>query len=157
MASESVMKRLCDAYIRNPCLIGFIYGIVPPLIWLAVYLSFPEWRPVYLVRIAIAFVLGGVLGAGLNRFGLSLWLIKHRSAEGPASVLDGTLIGAAISCGSGLLPPLTNLIQTNHPNEAMTAIIASWLASCVIGGIFGTILAVIGRTHVERPATGGAR
>lgn len=155
MASESGMKRLCDGYIRHAGLIGFIYGAIPPLIWLAVFLSFPTFRNVYALRVAIAIVVGGALGAWLNRFGLSLWLLKHRSAEGPASVLDGTLIGAAIGCGMTILPPLTSLIASNHLEDAKTFIIGSWLASCVIGGLMGTVLAVIGRQHVDRSVTAG--
>jgi hypothetical protein len=157
MASESGMKRLCDAYIRKPCTIGLIYGIIPPLIWLVFSCTVLEFRQVYLLRAVIALVIGGVLGAGLNRFGLMLWLTKHRSTEGPASVLDGTLIGAAIGCGMNILPPLTSLISSNHPEQAKTFIICSWLAACVIGGLMGTVLAVFGRAHVERPAAGGGR
>lgn len=155
MASESGMKRLCDGYIRHAGLIGFVYGILPPLIWLAVFLTFPVFRNVYILRVVIAIVVGGALGAWLNRFGLSLWLLKHRSSEGPASVLDGTLIGAAIGCGMTILPPLTSLIASNHLEEAKTFIIGSWLASCIIGGLMGTVLAVLGQRHVERDATAG--
>lgn len=157
MASESGMKRLCDTYIRKPCMIGLIYGIVPPLIWLVYSFTVLEFRPVYLWRAVIALVIGGVLGAGLNRFGLMLWLTKHRSPEGPASVLDGTLIGAAIGCGMNILPPLTSLISSHHIEEAKTFIICSWLVACVIGGLMGTVLAVLGRQHVDRSVPSGGQ
>jgi hypothetical protein len=60
-------------------------------------------------------------------------------------VLDGLLIGGAIGLGIALIPPLTSLILSNHIEEAKTFIVAAWLSAAGIGGLFGAILACIGR------------
>jgi len=150
MDEPSAMKRLCDGYIRHAGLVGALYAIVPVLIWFGLCLALIPFRQVYLLRMLLALVVGGAMGAWLNRFGLELWLLKHRSGQEPATILDGALIGAAIGVGIALLPPLTALIYTEHPVEALTFIIAAWLASCLIGGCIGALLASVGRQHVER-------
>jgi hypothetical protein len=99
------MKRLCDFYIRWVATIGALYCIVPTLIWFAVlFLSVP-FRSVYVLRLILAVGIGGPLAGFSNRAGLRFWLIKHGSSDGPATVLDGILIGAACGMGTVLVPP----------------------------------------------------
>ena len=74
---------------------------------------------------------------------MKIWLIKHRSTEGPATVVDGALIGAAVGVGIQILPALTGLIATNHPEEAKAVIIGVWLASIGIGALIGSVLASV--------------
>jgi hypothetical protein len=152
MADQGTLPRLCDGYIRHPCLIGTLYGIVPVVLWFGVTLAAVPFREVYLLRFVTSLVVAGVAGAGLNRFGLSLWLFKHRSAAGPAGPCDGALIGAAIGAGIALLPPLTSLIGTRHVEEAKTFIICSWLASTAVAMLIGAVLGAAGRKHVDRSA-----
>ncbi len=156
MSDAGGMKGLCDFYIRRARTIGVFYCAVPSLIWFAWALLSYEFRGVYAIRLAVALVAGGWIAANLNRFGLSLWLARHRSAEGPATILDGALVGAAVGIGSAVLPALTSLIRSNHPEQAKTLIIGAWLAALVLGAVIGAALASVGRVHVERgePAAG---
>ena len=147
---EEIVKRVCAVYIRHAGLIGALYAIVPVALWFGLCLIFIPFREVYLLRLVLSLLVGGGMGAYLNRFGLKLWLLKHRSTEGPATVLDGALIGGAIGAGIALLPPLTALIGSNDLEVAKTFIIVSWLAACFLGLIIGGTLAVFGRAHVER-------
>jgi hypothetical protein len=144
------MKRLCDWYVRRVAIIGFLYCVVPTLIWFGWLFATQEFRTVYLLRLAISLVVGGAVAAWVNRFGVSLWVIKHRSKAGPATVLDGALIGVATGWASALLPPLTGLIYSNHLELAKLFIIAAWLTAAVVGALVGAILASVGRAHLGR-------
>jgi hypothetical protein len=155
MAEQGTLPRLCNVYLRNPCLIGALYGGVPTLLCFGCMFLMLPFREVYLLRFVISLVLAVVAGAGLNRYGLSLWLLKHRSSQGPAGPGDGAFIGGAIGAGTVLLPPLTSFIGTNHPEEAKTFILAAWLAGTVGGLLIGAIIGAIGRPHVDRSAPVG--
>ncbi|MBM3333464.1 hypothetical protein FJY63_02270 [Candidatus Sumerlaeota bacterium] len=151
MDRNDKIKRLCDFYIRRVAIIGALYCIVPTVVgYAAGFVLVRPFRTVYVLRMMLSLVIGGPVAAYVNRFGLSLWLIKHRSAQGPATVLDGALIGAASGIGTALLPPLTALIATNHPERAKVFIIVTWLISIVLGAVIGGTLAALGRKHVER-------
>ncbi|MCY3024397.1 MAG: hypothetical protein NTW87_35940 [Planctomycetota bacterium] len=150
MAEQRPWQGLCDGYIRRAGLIGALYGIVPVVLWFGATFVVLPFREVYVLRFVLALVTSGVAGAVLNRFGLNLWLIKHRSPAGPATVFDGALIGGAIGAGIALLPPLTSLISSNHLEEAKSCIIGAWLLSAVLGCVIGGTLAVMGRQGVER-------
>jgi phosphate/sulfate permease len=152
MAEPSGMKKLCELYVRRADVAGIIYCTVPTLAWfLLMFVTWP-FREVYLLRLALALVVGGAVAAVVNRFGAALWVAKHRSPVGPATVLDGALVGAGCGWGTALVPPLTGLIATNHPMDARNFIIGSWLAAAVLGGVVGAILAAIGRKHLDRSA-----
>ena len=71
--------------------------------------------------------------------------------DGPAAIHDGALIVAAIGIGSALLPTLTALIKTNHPEMAKTFILITYLAAIGIGATIGAIIAAIGRKCIPRP------
>ena len=150
MAEAEHMRRLCQLYIRRVKVFGVLYCAVPTLVWLLAVVATVPFRSVYVLRLGLSLVIGGWIGAELNRFGLSLWLTKHRSQDGPATVADGALIGAAIGVGTALLPPLTSLISTNHLELAKWFIICSWIGATVVGALIGSALAVIGRRHIER-------
>lgn len=91
----------------------------------------------------------GPLAGFSNRAGLRFWLIKHGSSDGPATVLDGILIGAACGMGTVLIPPLTSLIASHHPQEARSLIIVLWLVGMAVGCLIGGTLAAIGRRHIR--------
>jgi len=144
------MKRLCDLYIRHAGLIGAIFCIIPTLVWfIGMFLTIP-FREVYLLRMGLCLVIGSSIAAYLNRYGVESWLCRHRSSSGPATIVDGILIGAAVGIGSALLPALTALIRTNHPEEAKTFIIISYLSVILVGAVIGGVLAVIARKYVSR-------
>ena len=147
------MKGLCDGYIRNARLIGALYCIVPTAIWGVYILTAIPFRRVYLLRLAISFIAGGWLAARVNELGLNLWLTKHRSTEGPGTIVEGAFIGAGIGIIANFLPPLTGLIRTHHPSEAVLLIVFSWLMGVVIGALFGAFLAFVGREHLPRGGT----
>jgi len=149
MPNDPTMKRLCDFYIRWVATIGALYCIVPTLIWFAVlFLSVP-FRSVYVLRLILAVGIGGPLAGFSNRAGLRFWLIKHGSSDGPATVLDGILIGAACGMGTVLVPPLTSLIASHHLQQARSLIIVLWLVGMAVGCLIGGTLAAIGRRHIR--------
>ena len=144
------MKKLVDFYVANPRLIGAIYCAVPAVIWFAVVLASVPFREVYVLRLALCLILGWPIGAYLNRHFLNLWLMKHKSSAGPATVADGAINGAAIGLGIALLPALTALISTHHLEEAKAFIIAVYLLSALTGGIVGGTVTVAGGKYIER-------
>ena len=147
------MERLCNFYIRHAGLFGAFFCAVPSVGWfIAVTVSVP-FREVYVLRLALCLTVGCLIAAYLNRYGLGLWITKHRSENGPSTVLDGTLIGAAIGIGTALLPSLTALIKTNHLEEAKSFILISYLAATVTGAIMGTLIATAGQKLVKRSAS----
>ncbi|NIO08617.1 MAG: hypothetical protein GTO40_11650 [Deltaproteobacteria bacterium] len=107
------------------------------------------FRHVYTLRLILCLGIGCPIAAYLNRFGVEIWLIKHQGPTGPATVLDGVLIGAAVGMGIALLPSLTSLIKTNHPEMAKSFIIITYCAAAMAGGIIGAILAAVGRSHFQ--------
>ena len=153
------MNRLCEIYIRRTKLIGIFYCAVPVIAWFVGMMCLVSFRGVYLLRLALSLAVGCYIAARLNDYGVRLWVLKHRSKEGPATVMDGFLMGAGVGVGINIIPPLTSLIGTNHPEEAKLLILLSWLAGIVVGGLIGAILASAGRTYVvrESPAEGERR
>jgi len=144
------MKIIAEFYLAHPKLIGSIYCAVPAALWFAFVLATVPFREVYLLRLALCLGIGCPIGAYLNKYFLELWILKHRSPAGPGKLGDGVLNGAAIGLGTALLPALTALISTNHPEEAKTFIIAVYLASAALGALVGGIVTVSGREFVER-------
>jgi len=143
------MNRLCEIYIRHAKLIGASYCWVPTVVWFIAVLFVVPFREVYLLRLAIVLIVGGYVAAQMNNYGVHLWLIKHRSNDGPATVVDGILIGAGVGIGTTFLPPIVSLISTHHPGEAKLFIIIVWAVGIVFGGIIGGILAWIGRKYLD--------
>lgn len=143
------MKKIVDFYIAHPKLIGILYCAVPAVVWFAVVVATVPFRDVYLLRLALCLVIGCPIGAYLNNYGLDLWLMKHKVA-GPGKISDGALNGAAIGVGTALLPALTALISTNHPEEAKTFIIFVYVASALVGLMIGATAAVVGRDYIAR-------
>jgi hypothetical protein len=144
------MQRFAESYICHAKLAGVLYCVIPSVAWFAGGLCLVPFREVYLLRLALAVLIGGGIAAWLHEYGVRIWLIKHRSAEGPATMVDGALIGAAVGFSIQILPALTNLIATNHPDEAKAVIIGVWLAGIVIGAIVGSVLASAWGRYVSR-------
>lgn len=144
------MKSLCESYIRRAKLIGVLYCWVPAVIWFTSMICTIPFREVYLLRLTLVIVVGGYIAARMNDYGVRLWLVKHRSQEGPATIGDGILIGAGVGTGIVLLPSLTSLIATHHPEEAKLFIIVCWLAGVAFGGLIGGVLAFGGRKYLDR-------
>jgi hypothetical protein len=115
MLRDRIMQRLCDYYIRRAGLFGAIYCVIPSIGWFCGVVATAPFREVYLLRLGLCLSFGCAIAAYLNRYGLELWLTKHRSVDGPATIRDGALIGAAIGIGSALLPTLTALIKLITP------------------------------------------
>jgi len=143
------MKGLCDLYIRHAGFIGVLFCAVPNIVWFIGGLFLVPFREVYLLRLVLSLVIGCPVAAYLNRYGVDIWLLKHRSAKGPAKILDGSLVGAAIGIGSALLPTLTVLIVSSHIEIAKTVVIITYLSVTLVGAIFGAILATIARKYVS--------
>jgi hypothetical protein len=144
------MKRLCEFYIRHAGFIGLLFYAIPTLIGFMVLLLSAPFREVYLLRMGLSLVFGSAIAAYLNRYGVELWLCKHRSNNGPATIVDGILIGAAIGLGMVLLPTLSIFIKTNHSESAKTFVIVCYLLVTFFGAIIGGILASIGRKFIDR-------
>jgi uncharacterized RDD family membrane protein YckC len=137
------MKRFGDLYIRHARLVGALYCIVPALAWFVVGICLIPFREVYLLRLGLSVVVGGCVAAWVHEYGVKIWLVKHRSPEGPAGVVDGALIGAAVGFSTQILSALTSLIATNHPEDAKTIIIGAWLTSVAMGALVGSVMASV--------------
>ncbi|MFA6032292.1 MAG: hypothetical protein WC889_05280 [Myxococcota bacterium] len=144
------MNETCEAYIRRAKLIGALYSIVPSLLWAVGLLLLNPFREVYLLRIALSLVLGGLSCAIVHDRCVGLWVARHSSGEGPAGVGDGMILGASIGMAAVLFPSLTTLIASNHIEEAKSYIIASWLSGALIGAIMGGVAAYAGRKYLDR-------
>ena len=142
------MKKLCDLYIEHAGWVGVFHCALPSLVWFGSMLVFVPFRGVYLLRLALCLAVGCPIGAYLNRYSVDMWLTKHRSASGPARIIDGTLNGAAVGIGTALLPALTSLISSNHPEMAKTFIIVVYIAAALAGGVIGTMVAAVGRKYL---------
>jgi len=142
MGNGTLGQRVASLYVRRTALFGALWCIVPTaIVWIVMLSASLPFRPVYLLRFAVTAVVGGALGAFANRYGVSLWLLKHRSPEGPATVLDGASIGAAVGWITGLVGPLAGFIATDDVEGAKTIVIVAWLAAAVTGTIAGALLA----------------
>jgi len=130
-----------EGYRRHARLIGALYCIVPTLVWFGIVFAANPFREIYLARLGVSVVVGGFIAAKANEYGVRLWLAKHRSPEGPATVADGAVIGAFVGLASSLLPPLTALVATRHPEEVKMFIIASWLVALFNGCWVGAVVA----------------
>ena len=144
------MKKLCDLYVAKAGLIGALYCIVPTLIGFAVGFCVVPFRQVYLVRLAVAILVGGPVAAWLNRFGLSLWMIKHNSPKCPATVLDGALIGWFLGMGMAVVPAFTHFIASNGMSDTKTLVIAIWFIAGVLGAIIGGVLGFVAAKYLDR-------
>ncbi len=147
------MKRICDGYIQHAKLIGALYCIVPTLGWFGVMMTQVPWRDVYGLRLALALTVGSFLAARANAYGVSLWLIKHRSTSGPATVADGAIIGGCVGIALTLLPALTSLIGTEHIEQAKWFIIGAWLTAIWNGMLIGALAGKIGIKYVSQEAS----
>jgi hypothetical protein len=148
------MKKLCALYVAKAELIGALYCIIPTLIGFAVVFCVVPFRQVYLYRLAIAVLVGGPVAAYLNRFGLSLWMSKHSSPNGPATVLDGALIGWFLGMGMAVIPAFTHFIASNGMDGTKTIVILIWLIAGVVGALLGGTLGSIGAKYLGRQPGG---
>ena len=144
------MKKLCDLYVAKAELIGALYCLVPTLIGFGIMFFVVPFRSVYILRLAIALFVGGPVAAWLNRFGLSLWLIKHASPQGPATLLDGALIGWFLGMGMAVIPAFTHFIASNGMDGTKTIVLLIWFIAGTVGAIFGTIIGSIGVKYMDR-------
>jgi hypothetical protein len=145
------MKKLCDFYVAKAEFIGALYCVIPALLNFGIACCVLPFRQVYLLRLALAIIVGAPVAAYLNRFGLSLWLIKHSSPQGPATILDGILIGSALGMAMAIIPLLTHLISSSNMDRTKTIILVTWLSSGLAGAIIGGFVASIGKKYVARP------
>jgi hypothetical protein len=143
------MKGLCDLYIRHAGFIGVLFCAIPNLVWFIAALILVPFREVYLLRLSLSLVIGCPIAAYLNRYGVDIWLFKHRSTDGSATIIDGSLVGAAIGVGSALLPTLTVLFASSHIEIAKTVVIITYLSATLVGAVFGAILATMAKKYIN--------
>jgi hypothetical protein len=157
MAESDLMKHWSNGYVRRTALIGALYSILPTCLYFAVMCLTIPFRDVYALRFALSLLIGGAMAAFVHRRGVSFWLSRHHSPDGPVTIMDGALIGAGVGLSGTLVPALTSLIGTNHLELAKWFIIGAWLAALLLGGGIGAVLTAIGRVHIPRnaPAAGG--
>lgn len=147
------MKKACEFYIQHAKLIGALYCTIPATGWFIYVLLTVPFREVYILRFALCLTFGNIIGAYLNQYGLGIWLSKHTSDAGPATIFDGAYNGAAIGFGIALPTALTSLIGTNHPEMAKTFIIVVYIAATLLGSVIGSGFAKIGREYLNRDGT----
>jgi len=143
------MKTLCDLYIKRAGWVGIFHCAVPTIAWITYIFFTVPFRDVYLLRLGLCLVIGCPIGAFLNRHSVDMWLAKHQGEKGPATILDGTINGAAVGIGTALLPALTSLISTHHLEMAKTFIIVVYVASAAVGAIIGSMVSAIGRKYIH--------
>ena len=143
------MKKACEFYIKHAKLIGAFYCTIPVTGWLIYVLLTVPFREVYILRFALCLIFGNIIGAYLNQYGLRIWLLKHNSDAGPATIMDGAYNGAAIGFGIALPTALTSLIGTNHPEMAKTFIIVAYISATLLGSLIGSVFAKIGRKYLN--------
>ena len=146
------MKKLCDRYIARAGFIGALYVIVPTLIGFGILFCVRPFREVYLLRLAIALLVGGPVAAYLNRFGLSLWLIKHGSPKGPATILDGALIGWFLGMGMAVIPAFTHFISSTDLSYTRMSVLVIWILASATGLILGGTFGLIATKYLDRPS-----
>ena len=144
------MKKLCDLYVAKAGLIGALYCIVPTLIGFGIMFCVVPFREVYLLRLAIAIFVGGPVAAWLNRFGLSLWMFKHASPRGPATVPDGALIGWFLGMGMAVIPAFTHFIGSNGMDGTKTIVLLIWFIAGTVGAVLGGVIGSIGVKYLDR-------
>jgi hypothetical protein len=144
------MKKLCDLYVAKAGLFGALFCIVPTLLGFAVMFCAVPFRQVYLYRLAIAVLVGGPVAAYLNRFGLSLWICKHNSLKGPATALDGALIGWFLGMGMAVVPAFTHFNASNGMDGTKTIVLAIWSIAGFAGAAIGGAIGSIGAKYMER-------
>jgi hypothetical protein len=142
------MKRICEWYEAHAALVGAFYSVVPTALWFAGTFIAMEFRGVYVLRLVLALLGGGVCGALASRYAVTLWLARHRSPAGPATVAEAAFLGGAVGAACALFPPLTALIDSNHLELARTFIITAWPCAVGSGLAWGALLGVIARKHI---------
>ena len=143
------MKLLCNFYIKHAGLIGVAYCLIPNIMWFVGAFIFGVFREVYLIRLVISLLIGCPIAGYLNRYGVEIWLCKHESKNGPATLIDGILIGSAVGFGSAILPTLSVFISSSNFERAKTIVIITYLIVSCLGGIFGLILSSIARKYLN--------
>jgi hypothetical protein len=144
------MKNAVKFYLNHPGLIGCVLFLIPALSVFAWMFMFQPFRSIYVVRCILTAAVGGAIAAFTHRYGISLWISKHISPKGPAGIIDGIAIGAAVGFFMCLIPALFSLIQSNNLEQTLTFIITSYLASVLLGGILGGAAASIGKKYIQR-------
>jgi hypothetical protein len=143
------MKLLCNFYIKHAGIIGAAYCLIPNIIWFMGAFIFGVFREVYLIRLVISLLIGCPLTGYLNRYGVEIWLCKHGSQKGPATMIDGILIGSAVGFGSAILPTLSVFINSSNFERAKTIIIITYLTVTCLGGILGLTLSIIAQKYLN--------
>ena len=145
---KSLSEKICFFYIRNIWLFATFYCVVPISAWFIWILLTNPFREVYLLRIAISFIIGIPISIFFNKYGVELWLMKHKNKK--AGILDGVLIGGFVGAWTVMIPVFTSLIHTHDLEQAKTFIIIAWLISVAVGSIIGGFLANIGRKNLPK-------
>ena len=141
-------ERIGSFYTRKIWLFATLYCVIPVSIWFIWVILTNPFREIYLVRIAISFIIGIPISIFFNKYGVELWLMKNENKK--AEVLDGVLIGGFVGAWTVMIPVFTSLIYTNHLEQAKTFIIIAWLISVAVGSIIGGFLANIGRKNLPK-------
>ncbi|MGA1871489.1 MAG: hypothetical protein ACMUJM_23425 [bacterium] len=142
------MKKLCNFYIKHILSIGALMCIIPVLFSaLYIYLTLPL-RQVYIFRLILSLIFGGLAGAYSNSYAVTNWLLRVTKKEYVKGVLNGGVGGLFAGIGTAAIPPLTGLIYSNHIEEAKTIIIATWIFGAMAGILVGSTLGFIGTKYL---------
>ena len=75
---------------------------------------------------------------------------KHASPKGPATVLDGALIGWFLGMGMAVIPAFTHFIASNGMDGTKTIVIAIWFIAGVVGAMIGGAVGWVGAKYLDR-------
>ena len=75
-------------------------------------------------------------------------------AKGPATVLDGALIGWFLGMGMAVIPAFTHFIASNGMSGTKTIVIVIWFVAGLLGALLGAVLGWVGAKYLDRPSGG---
>lgn len=142
------MKNICLGYIKHVRLIGALMTIIPVLLAYGYTFMTMPYREVYLLRLALSIIFGGLAGAYANRFAVNNWQARVRSKNIGESIRIGAAGGLFAGIGNAALPPLFTLISSNHIEMAKDMIIGVTAFGAVSGLLLGGSLGLIGATYL---------
>lgn len=149
------MKRLCEAYVKHIRIFGALMCIIPFSIVSAFLMTQTPFREVYLLRLALGIVFGGMAGALGNEYMVQNFFFRVRTKDYGQGITHGCVGGFLAGTMTAWFPPLTLFISSTDVEQAKTILILSWLGAGLIGVAVGGVFGWFGVRYLvgEGPAT----
>ncbi len=135
------MKRLCEVYVKHIRIFGALMCIIPFSMVSLVLMTQTPFREVYLLRLALGIVFGGLAGALGNEYMVQNFFFRVTRKDYALGITHGCVGGFLAGTMTAWFPPLTLFISSTDVEQAKTILIVSWLGAgllgVVVGGVFG--------------------